>query len=33
MTPHEHLCIPIRHWWRHRWICIRCDQIFRKDTR
>lgn len=30
---HEHLCIPIRHWLRRRWICVRCDRIFREDTR
>lgn len=33
MSGHEHLCIPIRHWFRSRWICVRCDRIFREDTR
>jgi hypothetical protein len=30
---HEHLCIPIRYWFRRRWVCVRCDRIFREDVR
>jgi hypothetical protein len=30
---HEHLCVPIRHWLRPRWLCISCARIFREDVR
>jgi hypothetical protein len=33
MGQHEHLCVPIRYWFRRRWICVRCERIFREDTR
>lgn len=29
----EHNCIPIRHWFRCRWMCVWCERIFKVDTR
>lgn len=29
----QHNCIPIRRWFRARWICVRCDRIFKADVR
>jgi hypothetical protein len=28
---HEHNCIPVRHWFRRRWVCVRCHRKFRTD--
>jgi hypothetical protein len=29
--PHQHNCIPVRHWFRRRWLCVRCGHKFRTD--
>jgi hypothetical protein len=27
-----HNCVPVRRWWRVRWVCVRCDAVFATDV-
>lgn len=28
----KHLCIPIKHWWRRKYLCVHCDQTGSQAT-
>ena len=33
MVDDEHNCIPISYWFRRRWVCVKCQRIFKADVR